>query len=166
MSGRLIAIARRNQRRAPMEDADRASISMERGIEGDHKGAKFPLRQVTIIAIEAWRAAIEELVSTTDDPAAGTLPWTTRRANLLVEQVELPRAKGGLIAIGDVKLEVTAKTVPCRRMDEAFPGLQAALRPDWRGGITCRVIEGGNIAKGDPVEVLLSPPEHKIRLPG
>ena len=88
-----------------------------------------------------------------------------RRANLLVEGVELPRALGGIVRIGPAVIEVTYPTTPCRRMDEARAGLLRALYPEWRGGITARVIEGGRINLGDPVEVLLSPPERKIRLP-
>ena len=34
------------------------------------------------------------------------------------------------------------------------------------GGVTCRVMTGGRIGLDDEVEVLVSPPEHKIRLPG
>jgi len=44
--------------------------------------------------------------------------------------------------------------------------LMRALYPEWRGGVTCRVLEGGRVAIGDPVAVLASPPERKIRLPG
>jgi MOSC domain-containing protein YiiM len=40
------------------------------------------------------------------------------------------------------------------------------LHPDWRGGITSRVLEPGEVRIGDDVEVLLRPPEKKIRLPG
>ena len=41
----------------------------------------------------------------------------------LVEGVTLPRAKGGLIQVGPVHLEITNQTVPCRRMEEAqVPG--------------------------------------------
>jgi hypothetical protein len=36
-------------------------------------------------------------------------------------------------------------------MDEACPGLQAALSPPWGGGAFGEVIEGGAIALGVPV---------------
>ncbi|MFY0610114.1 MAG: hypothetical protein JXQ99_01210 [Hyphomicrobiaceae bacterium] len=160
MSGRLIGIARRHARRAPMEEIETGSISCDAGLEGDHKGAKFPQRQVTIMTIEAWRAALADL------PDQPDLPWTLRRANLLVEAVDLPRAKGGLIAVGDVQLEITNQTVPCGRMDEAHAGLLKALHPAWRGGVTCRVLQAGDVRIGDLVEILHAPPEHRVKLPG
>lgn len=160
MNGRLIGIARRGERRAAMEEVDQVSITVEAGLAGDHKGAKFPLRQVTVLAVEAWQAALDDL------DGRPALPWTLRRANLLVEDVALPRARGGLIQIGPVELEVTNQTVPCGRMDEAQQGLLKALHPDWRGGVTCRVVSGGEVCIGDPVQVLLSPPERRIHLPG
>jgi MOSC domain-containing protein YiiM len=42
-------------------------------------------------------------------------------------------------------------------MDSAWPGLQAALAPEWRGGVTVRVIVGGDVAVGDPVLVVVPP---------
>lgn len=163
MTGTLIAIARRPARRATMEEIERGAITAERGLEGDHKGAKFPNRRITILAVEAWR-------QTLDDLGAGIQPvelhWTTRRANLLVEGVSLPRAAGGIISCGDVRLEITAQTVPCGRMEEACPGLLKAMRPDWRGGVTCRVLAGGSVRINDRVDVLFSPPERRNKLPG
>ena len=38
-------------------------------------------------------------------------------------------------------------------MDEAWPGLRAALAVAGRGGVTCRVLRGGELATGDPVQV-------------
>ncbi len=158
-AGRLVGIARRRQRRVPMDEIALGLISVEGGLAGDYKGAKFPLRQITVLAREAWEAAAAQI-------GESGLPWTTRRANLLVEGVELPRAKGGLIGIGPVRLEVTGQTYPCVRMEEARAGLLKALAREWRGGLTCRVLSGGPIALGDAVEVLVRPREVLPRLPG
>ena len=162
-AGCLIGIARRAARRAPMETVESVEISANAGVEGDHKGAKFPRRGVTVLAREAWEAALADLARSGN---ADDLAWTARRANLLVEGVELPWASGGIVRVGAVVLEVTYPTTPCQRMDEAREGLMRALYPDWRGGVTCRVLEGGRVALGDAVAVLVAPPERKIRLPG
>jgi MOSC domain-containing protein YiiM len=146
-----------------MQELERGSISVERGLEGDHKGAKLPRRQITVMSIEAW---LEANAALPDLAGCETLAWTVRRANLLVEGVALPRAKGGRLAIGAVELEITDQTVPCGRMDEAHSRLLKALSPDWRGGVTCRVVRGGEISVGDDVEILLSPPERRVNLPG
>lgn len=161
-AGRLIGIARRAVRRAPMEEVAAGHITVDGGLEGDHKGPKFPNRRITVLAREAWEEALAEL----PDEGAG-LPWTARRANLFVEGVALPKARGGVVRIGPaLLLEVTYPTQPCSRMEEARAGLLKALHPGWRGGITCRVIEGGEVRLGDEVVVLVSPPLHTIRLPG
>lgn len=160
--GSVIGIARRAARREPMEELETAIITTERGLEGDHKGLKFKNRALTILAREAWEQALSEL-----DPAEGPidLHWTTRRANLLVEGVTLPRARGGIIKIGPVLAEITYPTQPCRRMEDARKGLLKALHPEWRGGVCCRILEGGTVNLNDPVEIIHAPPEHKIRLP-
>ena len=157
-AGRLMGLARRAMRRAPMEEIAEGMISVAAGLEGDFKGAKHPRRQVTVLAREAWQAAVAEL-------GADDLAWTARRANLLVAGVALPRAAGGVLRIGPVLIEVTGQTYPCARMEEARAGLLKALGRDWRGGVTARVLEGGRIALGDRVEVLASPPEAKPSLP-
>jgi MOSC domain-containing protein YiiM len=150
MTGRLIGVARRDMRRAPMQEVDEGLITQAAGLVGDFKGAKYPRRQITVLALEGWQAALAEI-------AQSGLPWTARRANLLVEGVELPRAAGGILRIRAAHLEVTGQTYPCSRMEEAQAGLLSALAKDWRGGVTCRVLEGGPVARGDPVEVLVRP---------
>jgi MOSC domain-containing protein YiiM len=142
-----------------MQEIAEGPISVEAGLAGDCKGVKYRLRQITVLEREAWDAALAEL-------GGSGLAWTARRANLLVAGVELPRAKGGILRVGPVRLEVTSQTYPCARMDEARQGLLKALAKDWRGGVTCRVLSGGHIALGDVVEVLLRPQEAAQRLPG
>lgn len=164
MAGRLIKIARRGAAFAPMDEVAQATITIEAGLEGDHKGRKFPRRQITILAREAWDDALAEL-----SRAAGhdvLLPWTARRANLLVDGIRLPRARGAVLRIGDVTLEVAGQTKPCHRMDEAYPGLLKALHPHWRGGVTARVLQRGTITLGDTVDIIRAPPDEKPpRLP-
>ena len=50
------------------------------------------------------------------------------------------------------------ETDPCSRMDEQHAGLRDALTPDWRGGVCCRVIAGGNVAVGDEVRLAAAEP--------
>ncbi len=152
--GRLIGIAHRPARRAPMQCVENIYVTAGAGLEGDHKGTKFPRRGVTILAREDWETAIAGLPPA-DNPAS--LPWTERRANLLVEGITLPRIKGAVIRIGAMLLEITAQTYPCRRMEEVHAGLLIALAAEWRGGITCRVLQGGHVALGDEVQIAIIP---------
>lgn len=50
-------------------------------------------------------------------------------------------------------------------MEEARAGLIRSLGPDWRGGVTCTVIEEGDISVGDEVTVLVAPPRIERKLP-
>lgn len=153
--GRLTGIALRPSWRADMVERKTATIEETTGLAGDHAGA-VPDRLVTILSREAWAATCADL-----DPPADPdkdLPWLTRRANLLVEGVRLPRAAGALLRVGAVALEVTHQTYPCKRMEEARRGLVKALAKDWRGGILCKVRRAGDIAIGDVVEILHAPP--------
>lgn len=140
--GRLTGIARRDAKRAPMETLERAEITMENGVALDFRG-KRGKRQVTIISTHAWRDACRELRK--------EIPWTTRRANLLVDDFKLPRSVGAVLKIGQVRLQVTGEVDPCSRMDEQCPGLREALQPEWRGGVSCIVLEGGAVVLGDDV---------------
>lgn len=141
--GKLLGIARKAKSGAPMDELSVAEISPERGLEGDYRG-KLRRRQISVLSREDWNSACDEL----DRP----LPWTTRRANLLVEGLALKETKGARLRIGEVLLEVYCETDPCAVMDKAQEGLRKALEPDWRGGVCCRVLEGGRISLSDVVE--------------
>lgn len=142
--GTLLGIARTTELRGPMEELSSASIAVEDGISGDARGRK-PGRQVTVLFRDGWEEACKEV--------AVLLPWVTRRANLYVDGLERPQAAGGRIVIGEVILEVTQETDPCQLMERAQAGLYRALGPDWRGGVCCRVVQGGKIAIGDAVSI-------------
>lgn len=139
---KLIGIAVKHNKRVPMQTMDSAYVSFDKGVENDFRG-KPSRRQVTVMSLKAWQAAIAIL--NTD------LPWTTRRANLLVDELDLENTTGQTIAIGDVELLITQETDPCERMQEAADGLLDALRPRWRGGVCCRVISEGKIKLGDAI---------------
>jgi MOSC domain-containing protein YiiM len=141
---RLVAIARRPRRFAPMEEVGEVAVTGAEGVAGDARG-RSPGRQVTVLALEDWRAACAEL--------AAELPWTLRRANLLLEGVILPREGGARLRSGALELEITGETDPCARMDAQHPGLRAALEPEGRGGRTCRVVGAATVRIGDRVAV-------------
>ena len=142
----LIGIAVKSERRKPLSPARICSVTKERGIEGDCRGAgRSKTRQVTVISLEQWIAACVEV--------GIDLPWHSRRAGLCIN--------GHVFGPGDVGkrlcfpqglvLEITGETTPCSRMDEVCVGLKDALTPDWRGGVTCKVIESGAIFIGDKI---------------
>ncbi len=56
-----------------------------------------------------------------------------------------------MLRIGACRILVRGETRPCRRMEEACAGLQAALETEWRAGVYGEVLSGGEIAAGDPV---------------
>ena len=139
---KLIGIAIKQKKRAPMQTLESAFISIEKGVENDYRG-KPSKRQVTIMSQKAWQDANVTLNM--------QLPWTTRRANLLVDVLDLENTAGKLIKVGDVVLLITQETDPCERMEEAAKGLHDALKPHWRGGVCCRVIGEGQVKLGDEV---------------
>ncbi|WP_343519810.1 MOSC domain-containing protein [Sphingomonas sp.] len=147
--GRIAGIARHAFPKAPMETIDHARVTLEGGIAGDFRGAmkgKPYKRQVSLIEAGDWAAAMALV--------GHNIPWEQRRANLLVEGLDLPQVAGKRLRIGaDVVLEVTVETDPCERMNALADGLRAALTPDWRGGVCTMVIAPGEIAVGDEIRI-------------
>ena len=138
--GRVLGIARRHVKRGPMLLLEQAGISTAAGVDGDTRG-KPGRRQVTVLSASAWVEACN--LANTDQP------WLARRANVLVDGLDLRFSEGAVLHLGDeIELLVTGELEPCERMDEASPGLRSALAEDWRGGVSCRVQRGGTLAVG------------------
>ncbi|HSM51976.1 MAG TPA: MOSC domain-containing protein [Thermoanaerobaculia bacterium] len=144
----LEAIWIKTAKRGPMEARGAAELVAGEGIAGN---ADFrSRRQVTLLGRERWSEAEAELGARVD-PAA-------RRANLLLAGLDLRQSAGRLLRVGAATIRLLGETRPCHRMDEAHPGLQAALRPDWRGGAWGEVVEGGRVAVGDAAAWIGEPP--------
>jgi MOSC domain-containing protein YiiM len=77
-----------------------------------------------------------------------------RRANLVVEGLDVRAAIGKALQIGPCQIRVIAELRPCRLMDDAAPGLQTALDPECRGGVYGRVMQGGLLEVGAAVEIM------------
>jgi len=154
-TGRLAGIARHDRPRGPMQEISAVAVTRAAGVAGDVRGmvrpGKAPKRQISLIEAESWDAAMADLGLGAHEDA---LPWSARRANLLVEGIRLPRDPGAIIAIGEsLRIEVTMECDPCQRMDEIKPGLKAALMPDWRGGVLGTVLDDGDIAVDDDIRI-------------
>ena len=142
MVGRLEAIWVKRAKRGPMDRNESATLVANRGIVGNADQGRR--RQVTIIAQERWAALMAE-VGATLDPSA-------RRANLMVSGVDLAHSRGKTLQIGSVRIQIYNETRPCERMEEAHPGLQAAMKTEWGGGAFGIVLDDGEIHIGDPVQ--------------
>lgn len=142
LSATLIAIAVRPPKTRDICELQKVRVTCEAGVQGD-KRSRPGRRQVTLMSSAAWQAVCDEL--------GQDLPWTTRRANFLVDDLPLEESSGARIQIGELLLEVTGETDPCRLMDKAREGLLEALKPNWRGGVTCRVLQEGEVEVGQTV---------------
>ena len=141
--GEIIGIATREKSRAPMVVYASAKVSFDKGIGDDSRGLIKGDRQVTVMTVESWDKVCEELDK--------KLHWTTRRANLIIEGVDLENTTGMQLKVGNFFLEITGELYPCSRMDEQINGLTAALTPNWRGGVTCKILSEGIVYEGDKV---------------
>lgn len=142
---KLLGIATRAKKRAEMQLLQAAGVSLANGVANDSRG-KPGKRQVTVLTQEGWQAACVE--------AGVELSWVERRANLLIEGLDLQQSAGCILKIGKLQLLITRETDPCQRMEETHSGLPDAMAKAWRGGVCCQVLEAGHIAVGDEIEMI------------
>ena len=139
--GRLEAIWLKRAHRGLMDGVSEATAVKGKGLTGDVTTSRR--RQVTIIEREAWETFMRQLGANAS-PAA-------RRANLMVSGIRLAETRGRILRVGGVRLAVGGETTPCERMDEAVPGLRAAMKPNWGGGVFAQVLDDGILTIGDTV---------------
>lgn len=158
--GRLEWIGLRPVRQAPMVTPESAELLTERGLVGDRAAAKQGgARQVTLFQSEHLRTIALFLAGQGSD---GALDPLAVRRNLVVSGINLLSLRLATFRIGSSVLRGTGHCHPCSRLEESlgFGGYNAAR---GLGGITARVLEGGQIRLGDPVELLEGRPETEVR---
>jgi len=150
-AGVLQWIGIRPQRRLALLALTRVEVIAGSGLAGDHYALKNDgKRQVTLIQEEHLDVVAKMLGK------SQVLPATVRR-NLVVSGINLYALRSTQFRIGSVLLEGTGPCEPCSRMEEVLgTGGYNAMR--GHGGITARVLEGGELCISDRVEAVLPYP--------
>jgi len=148
-SGKVEWIGIRPARGEAMKALNRVVIVRGTGLEGDRfKGSETSKRQVTLIQKEHLYVIASCLQREAISP-------DVFRRNIVVSGLNLLALKGKTFRIGDVVLEYTGLCHPCSKMETTLgPGGYNATR--GHGGITARVVEGGELALGDNVQAIRS----------
>jgi MOSC domain-containing protein YiiM len=122
-----------------------AGLRGDRYFDGGTVGARAG-SDLTLVASEAL-AAVER------EHGIDLAPGEHRR-NVTVSGVDLAALVGEHLRVGEAVCAGTAPCDPCAYLERHVgePGLRAALAD--RGGLRCRIVEGGSVAVGDAVEPL------------
>ncbi len=142
--GELRWIGLRPAREQPIQIVETAQLQIGGGLVGDrYKGNAESKRQVTLIQAEHLEVIGALMGIERVDPAM-------LRRNLLISGINLLALQRAQFRIGSTVLEGTGQCHPCSRMESSLgPGGYNAMR--GHGGITAKVIEGGEITVGDVV---------------
>jgi MOSC domain-containing protein YiiM len=137
----------------PMERVDSLEAVADRGLRGDRyfngQGyyAPYDVCQVTLLASEALGEIAREFDI---DLSAGQ-----HRRNVVTEGVDVHDLLGHRFRVGDALLEGTRPRPPCAHVEELADqsGVSRALK-EGRGGICADVVESGEVAVDDGIEVV------------
>jgi MOSC domain-containing protein YiiM len=146
MSARLVSVntnAEKQFRKLPRSEA---RLVANFGLEGDRHAGR-PERQVSILNAET----VDELASAGMPVTPGVLG-----ENITVEGfavMQLP--DGARLRIGDAELEITGNRPSCREMLEVHVNALKAMT--GRAGKMARVVRGGTVRPGDPIELIGGP---------
>ena len=90
----------------------------------------------------------------------GLVPGRVKE-NITTRGIKLDRLSiGQRIRAGEALLEITVECEPCHQIDAIRSGLKEALH--GRRGILCRVIESGQIRRGDRIEIVQEQAREKL----
>jgi MOSC domain-containing protein YiiM len=130
-----------------------ARLIADFGLEGDRHAGR-PLRQVSILNAET----VTELASAGMPVEPGVLG-----ENITVEGVPVMQLEDGVrLRVGDAELEITGDRPACRELNGVHRNALKALL--GRTGKMARVVRGGTVRPGDPIELLGGSDAHTSRL--
>lgn len=122
-----------------MEQLDVATLLADRGVGGCAHARPGGKRQVLLVDRETLEAM-------------GLSPGVIRE-NITTEGIDVNGLElGQRLRVGITLLEVSAVCTPCDQLERVRPGLRREIY--GRRGMLCKVIEGGVIRPGDPIERL------------
>ena len=123
----------------PVREFDEAFAVANKGFQECIHGRPGSSRQLLLMDVET----LEEF---------GISPGRVKE-NITTRGIKLEGLlMGQRIRVGEALLEVTKECEPCHQMDAIRRGLREALR--GRRGILCRVVESGQIRRGDAIEIV------------
>ena len=123
----------------PVREFDDAYAVENKGFKNCIHGRRGSSRQLLLMDVET----LDEF---------GIVPGRVKE-NITTRGLKLDGlSMGQRIRAGEALLEITKECEPCHQMDAIRQGLQEALR--GRRGILCRVIESGQIRRGDAIEIV------------
>ncbi len=142
--GKLVWIGLRPKRGAKIIASETANLITAEGIEGDrYHTTRNGARQVTLIEQEGIAAIAAYL-------GREHLAPELLRRNLVTQGINLLALKERRFRIGSALLEYAGECAPCSQMEENL-GLGGYNAVRGHGGITARIIDGGEIRIGDEV---------------
>jgi MOSC domain-containing protein YiiM len=136
----VLHLFRAPKRRLPMEELPETQAVQDSGIEGCAHARRGGKRQVLLVDWE-------------------TLDTMSLRPGVIRENITTEGLNvnglllGQELRVGEARLEVSAVCTPCDQLEKLRPGLRREIR--GRRGMLCRVIAGGSIRRGDPIEKIL-----------
>jgi MOSC domain-containing protein YiiM len=148
LQGKVEWIGIRPKRMAEVHSVSEVTANPDTGLEGDHfKKSTTGKRQVTLIQQEHLDVVAQIL-------GKNEIPPELLRRNIVVSGINLLALKHLQFQVGEVLLETTGICAPCSRMEQNLgSGGYSTMR--GHGGITARIIQGGQIKIGDVVRLAL-----------
>lgn len=125
--------------RFPMKEVVEVDALENKGFKGCIHGRPGIERQVLLMDVETL-------------DRFGLAPGLVKE-NVTTRGLDFQKLRvGQRLRLGEALLEIATPCDPCSRMEEIRQGLEQELR--GQRGWLCRVVEGGKVRQGDPVEMI------------